>query len=149
MEAVYPLGLFAFVLGHGEPIVRCDALQHQHAVAVEDLADRFNVVSLGLNFDLTRLQRARERTGQSTTGGGNHVIEGRRARWEVACPAAVMLGDLRMNPEHDRLLLRGQVRETLRATEALDPDSRNVCWVGHRAGGWRAGTRRVANSRDL
>ena len=49
----------------GKPIGDLDPLDDQHSVLVLDLPDGFDVVAGRVNFDLTRLQRAGERAGQS------------------------------------------------------------------------------------
>ena len=94
MEAVHALDLLAPVLRHGKAIAHGDPLDDEHAVAVEDLADGLDLVSLRIDFDLTRLQRATQRTGESTCCRRDHVIERRRVRREVVGPDPVVLGDL-------------------------------------------------------
>ena len=91
---MHALDLLAPVLRHGKAIAHGDPLDHEHAVAVEDLADGLDLVSLRIDFDLTRLQRARERARQSAACGGDHVIERRRVRREVVGPDPVVIGDL-------------------------------------------------------
>ena len=94
MEAVHALDLLAPVLRHREAIPHGDPPDHEHAVAVEDLADGLDLVPLRIDFDLTRLQRAGERARQSAACGSDHVIECRRVRREVVGPDPVVLGDL-------------------------------------------------------
>lgn len=65
----------AFFVGYRQPVVGGDALDYQHAVAVEHLPDGLYVEALAVDFDLTRLQRACKRARQSTSGRGNHVVE--------------------------------------------------------------------------
>jgi hypothetical protein len=120
VEAVDALDLLPPVLWNGESVVHRDSFQHEHAIAVEHLADGVDLVSLGLDFDLTRFQRAGERAGQSAGRGGDHVVERRRVRRELVRRDPVMVGNLGVHTEHDGLLLRRQVREALRPSEALD-----------------------------
>ncbi len=89
-------------------------------VLVKDIPDRLNLVGVVLDFDLTRLQRAGERAGQSPAGGRHDVVERRRVRREVPWRDAVMLGHLGVHAECDRLVLGGQVGEALRPAEPLD-----------------------------
>ena len=92
VDVVHPLDLLAPVLGHREPVVDRDSLEHQHAVAVEYLADRFDPVSLPLDFDLTRLQRACERAGQSAPGRRHDVVKRGRLRREVVGGHPIVVG---------------------------------------------------------
>jgi hypothetical protein len=110
VEAVDALDLLAAIRRDGEPVTDLDPLEHQHAVSVEDLAGRFDVVPPGIHFDLTRLQRACERARQSTARRGNHGVERGGVRRIVVGTHAVVIGDLRVDTERDRLVLSGQVR---------------------------------------
>jgi hypothetical protein len=121
MESMHVLDLRAPVPGNLQPVADRDPLDHEHAVLVLDLADRLDVVVLVLDLDLTRLQRARERAGQSAAGRGHHVVERRRARREVLGLHPVVVGHLGVHAENDGFLLRRQVGESLRAAQPLDP----------------------------
>src|SRR5215216_4920912 len=79
VEPVDPLGLLSPVLGHLEPVADGDAADNQHLVLELDVADRLDVVLLGIDLDLTRFQRAGEGAGQSPAGGGDDVVECGRA----------------------------------------------------------------------
>jgi hypothetical protein len=107
MEAVNALGLLPLLLRNRQPVVDGDPLNHEHAVAVEYLADRLDFVPLRIDFDLTRLQRAGEGAGQSTGRRGDDVVERRRVRWELVRIDAVVLGHVGMHAESHRLALRG------------------------------------------
>jgi hypothetical protein len=56
---------------------------------------------------LTRFQRAGKGARQSPARGRDHVVERGGVRRNVAGLNPVMLGDLRMDAEGHRLLLRG------------------------------------------
>ncbi len=128
---MHPLGLFPSLFGDREPVAHVDALDDQDVVLGLDLADRLHVVAVGIDFDLTRLQRAGEGAGQSAPGSGDHVVE-RCGVWRILLGAnAIVLGDLRVHTEHDRSLLSGQVREPLRTAESLDPHPRDVGNLAH------------------
>ncbi len=121
MEAVNALHLVAAVLRDaGQAVVDGDPPDHQDVVLVKDIPDRLNLVGVMLDFDLTRLQRAGERAGQSPPGGRHDVVERRRVRWEVRRGDAVVLGHLGMDAECDRLLLGGQIGQALWTAEPLD-----------------------------
>jgi hypothetical protein len=80
-----------------------DALDHEHAVLVLDLTSRLAdepAVSCG---DLTRLQRASERAGQSPGSRGDDVVERRRSLGLAARLDPVMIRDLVVKAEPDRL----------------------------------------------
>jgi hypothetical protein len=131
VEPVHALDLLAPVGRHGEAVMDGDALDHQDAVAVEHLADGFDLVVVGLDFDVTRLQRACECAGQSPAGRGDDVVERRRVGRIVVRADAVVLGHLGVDAECDGFLLGRDVREPLRSAEPLDPDPGDVCGVGH------------------
>jgi hypothetical protein len=96
-----------------------------------DLADGLDVVAPRIDFDLTRLQRAGKRAGQSAAGCGDYVVERGRVRRVAVGIDAVVLGDLGVHAESDRLGLGGQVGESLRPAEPLDPDPGDVGHVAH------------------
>jgi len=131
VEAVDALGLLALLRRHREPVADGDPLDHEHAVTLEHLTDGLRLVALVMDLYLTRLQRARERAGQSAPRRCDDVVERGRVRGEVPRVDAVVLGDLGVNAERDRLALRGQMGEPLRTAEALDAHPRDVCGTCH------------------
>lgn len=115
----------------GKAIGDLDALDDQYAVLGLDLPDGFDVVAGRINFDLTRLQRAGERAGQSATRCGDHVVERGGVRRISLRSDAVVLGNLRMDTEDHGSVLGREVREPLRPTEPFDPHPRDVGGVSH------------------
>jgi hypothetical protein len=107
METVDALGLLSLLVRYRQPVVNGDSLDHEHAVAVEYLTDRLDLVPLRIDFDLTRLQRAGESAGQSATRRGDHIVECRGVRWEPVGIDTVVLGHLGVHPESHGLTLRG------------------------------------------
>jgi hypothetical protein len=103
-----------------------DALDHEHAILGLDLADGPDVVAVRIDFDLTRLQRAGKRAGQSAASCGDNVVERDRVGRVAVGIDAVVLGDLGVHAERDRLALGGQVGEPLRPAESLDPHPGDV-----------------------
>jgi hypothetical protein len=81
---------------------------------------------LGIDLDLTRLQRAGEGASQSAAGCGHYVVECGGVGRVLLRPDAVVLGDLGVHAEHDRRLLGGQKGKPLRATKPLNPHPRDV-----------------------
>ncbi len=134
MEAVHALHL-APLLGRDAPesVAHGDPLDHEHTVAIEDLALGLDFQVLLLDLDLARLQRTREGAGQSAARGGHDVVERRGLRGEVAGRDAVVVGDLRVHAEGDRLVCRRKVREALRTPETLDGHAGDVRGLGHTA----------------
>jgi len=123
MEAVHALGLLALVRRHRQAVADGDPLDDQNSVLHLDLADRLDLEGLPLHFDLTRLQRTRKRAGQSAPGCRHHVIQRGRMRRELLRRNPVVLRHLRMDAEHDRLLLDRKIRKTLRTAQTLDPNA--------------------------
>jgi hypothetical protein len=107
VEAVDALRLLTLLLRHGQAVVGRDPFDHEHAVALEDLADGLDLISLRIDFDLTRFQRAGKGARQSPARGGDHVVQRGGARRKVVGADAVVLGDLGVDPEGDRVALRG------------------------------------------
>ena len=102
---MHALGLFPLLRPNRKAVADRDPLDHEHLVALEDLADGFYLVLLRVDLDLTRLQRAGKGAGQSAAGGGHDIVERRGVRREVLGLDPVVLGDLGVDAEHDRLLL--------------------------------------------
>ena len=107
MEAVDTLGLLSLLLRYWQSVVNGDPLDHKHAVTVDYLADRPDLVPLRIDFDLTRLQRAGESAGQSAARRGNDIVERRGVRREPVGIDTVVLGHLGVHPESHGLALRG------------------------------------------
>jgi hypothetical protein len=107
VEAVDALRLLTLLLRHGQAVVGRDPFDHEHAVALEDLADGLDLIPLRIDFDLTRFQRAGKGARQSATGRGDDIVERRGVRRKLLGIDAVVLGDLGVDPEGDRVALRG------------------------------------------
>ena len=108
-----------------------DSSDHQHAVLGLDLADRLCGQSSFSGGDLTRLQRASEGAGQSPGGGSDHVVERGRMCRLAAARDAVVVRDLVVDAELDRLLTGGEVGTAQGPANALDPDAGPVDDVSH------------------
>lgn len=132
VHAVNSLDVSAPVLRDDEAVIDPDPLDHEDAVLSLDLAGGLDVVALGIDVDLTRLQRAGERAGQSPTGRSHDVVERRGVRRILLGIDAVVLGHLGVDSERDGALLGGQVGQPLGAAQALDPDLRDVGDFSHR-----------------
>ena len=110
-----------------------DSFDHEHAVLGLDFADRLCGQSSFSGGNLTRLQRASKRAGQSPGGGSDHVVErGRMCRFAAAGNAEVV-GDLVVNAEQDRLILGRQQRASPRAPHAFDSHSGVVAALARHA----------------
>jgi hypothetical protein len=126
VNVVHSLRVRPSLCGYREAIVDSDSLDHKDAVLGLDLAGGLGLVSLGIDLDLTRLQRAGKGAGQSATGRRDDVVKRRSVRRILRRVDAVVLGDLGVNPECDWALLRWKVRQPLRPAEPLDPYPRDV-----------------------
>ncbi len=131
MEAVHSLCLLVVLAHEPEAIADGDALDHEHSVAVEDLALGCGLELVSVDLDLTRLQRAGKGARQSAAGGSDHVVEGGGRRGEVVGRDSVVVGDLGVNAKGDRFLRGGEVCEALRAAEEFDFDAGAVRGFGH------------------
>jgi len=110
-----------------QPVADVYPLDHQHAIFLLDLADRFcSEVSLSRRY-LARFQRASECAGESTGGRGDQVIDRRCMRGPSRNLHPVMLGDLRMNVEPDRFTFRRHKGTSQRPLDALNSYSGAVC----------------------
>jgi hypothetical protein len=110
-----------------------DPLDHEDTVFGLDLADRVGDESSLSRADLTRLQRASEGAGQSAGGGRDDVVKRRSVLGLAAARNAVVVGDLVVNAEGDRVALARYKRAAKRAAHALDPNPRVVTDLGHRS----------------
>ena len=73
---MHPLGFLSAFIGYREPVAHVDAFDEQHAVLCLDLANGLDLIAMGIDLDLTRLQRAGEGAGQSAAGSSHYVVEG-------------------------------------------------------------------------
>jgi hypothetical protein len=104
-----------------EQVDDVDTLDDEDAVLVLDLAPRFGDESAFACGDVTRLQRASERPGESTGRRGDDVVERRRPLGVAAALDPVVVGDLVVDAEPDRLRCAGHVRPAQRAFDSLHP----------------------------
>jgi hypothetical protein len=132
MNIVRSFGVIPSLGGDRKPVVDSDPLDHQNAVLGLDLPGRFDLVALRTDLDLTRLQRAGDRAGRSAIGRRDDVVK-RRSVWRVLRRVdAVVLGDLGVSSERDRILLGRKVRQPLRPAQPLNPHPRDVGDLSHR-----------------
>jgi hypothetical protein len=110
-----------------------DAFDDEHAVLLLDLAGGLSDESSFRGVDLARLQRASERAGQSASGCGDDVVERRRVLGLAATWDTVVVGNLVMNPEEDRLKLGWNGRSPQRTADTFDSDQRDIRDLAHAA----------------
>jgi hypothetical protein len=103
-----------------------DSLNDEHLPFKLDLASNLAGELVIAGVDLTRLQRASERTAQSTARGRHDVVERGRARRVSVWRDLVVSCHLGVNSEHDWFVLGRQVGEPYRTLLALDSDARSV-----------------------
>ena len=78
-----------------------DPLDDEDAVLVLDLAPRFGNEFAFACGDVTRLQRASERPGQSTGGSRDDVIQGGRTLGVAPARDPIVVGDFVVHSEPD------------------------------------------------
>ena len=110
MNVVHSFHVRLAVRRNREPIIDPDPFDYEDPVVSFDLPGRLDLVPLRINLDLTRLQRACKRAGQSAAGRCDDVVKRRGARRVLPRIDAVVLGDLGMNPERDGIVLGWKVR---------------------------------------
>lgn len=121
-----------------ERVLDVNPLDDEDAVLCLDLADCLTRQPPFSRLDLTRLQRASEGAGQSAAGGRDHVVERRRPLDVAAAGDAVVVCDLVVNAELDRLLAGREIGAAQRTADALDADAGPVDDVSHRGRSYRA-----------
>lgn len=122
-----PRGSFPLVVRAADELVPdSDALDHEDLVLDNHIALRLGAEPALAGVDPARLQRATQGAGQSTGGGCDDVVERRGVIGVLAGSRAVMLPNLIVGTEEDRLWLDGQVGPADRASLANDPHLRYV-----------------------
>jgi hypothetical protein len=116
-------------VGRGKVVRNVNALDHEHIAVELDLAD--GIGGELFDFDLARCQRACKRSGQSTSGCGDDVVERGGVRLERVGRDAVVLGDGAMQAEGYRLFLAREPREADRAALSFDANLGSVDDVTH------------------
>jgi hypothetical protein len=116
---------------HAQRVPHVNALDHQHTILVLDLAASLARQPALARIDATRFQRAPERASQSAGRRSDDVIERRRPLSVAAPRDAVMVGDLVVDAEPDRLVRPGKLGAAQRAADPLDADPRDIDNLGH------------------
>ena len=107
VDVVNPFNRLPLVRRRSELIAYVNASDHKHVSLELNFSDCFRTKPVIAGVDLARLQRASECPGESTGGRGNDIIQGCGMRWISIRGNLVMLSDLGMNAEDDRLFLCG------------------------------------------
>jgi hypothetical protein len=108
-----------------------DAFDDEDAVVDLDLAAPGPDQPPLARIDLARLQRASKRPSQSAGGRRDDVVEGRRALCIAAPRDAVVVGDLVMDSEEDRLGRTRNLGASQRSAYPLDSDRRRIDDLSH------------------
>ncbi len=85
-----------------EEIAHVDPPQYQHLAVLFHLAADFTRQVCRCDFDLARCQRARKGAGESSAGGGDHIVDRGGVWFEHRRVEAVMFGNSPMNTEQHR-----------------------------------------------
>jgi len=110
----------------GQRVADVNPLDHEHLVLEVDLAFGLGRKPTLARVDPARLQRATQGAGESTGGRGDDVIESGGVIGILARRRAVVLADLIVRAEEDRLRLGGKEGAADRAAVADDPDPRDI-----------------------
>ena len=130
-EAVNPLRGLP-VLAVGFQFERgVDAADDEDVILSFDFADGLRDQAGIGRINLTRFQRASEGAGESTSSGGDDVVEGRGVGVEDLRGDLIMLGDRAVHAEQNGCRLGGQPGPAQRAFEAFNLDVRAIDDVGH------------------
>ena len=108
-----------------------DPLENQDAAFRLDFTDGLRSQATPASIYSTRLQRAPEGSRQSAAGSCDDVIKRGRALGISGSGDAVVLGDLVVNAEVDRLALTRYLRAAQRSANAFDPYPRDVLNLTH------------------
>ena len=131
MKIVHALRLLTPIRGHRKAVMDHDPLDHEHFVLGLYLANSLHLEPVGVDVNLTRLQRAGEGARQSAAGGGYDVVECRRVWRELVRRNPVVLSDLGMHPERDWVLFSRKVCQALGTAKPLDTHAGDVADLGH------------------
>ena len=126
-----PNGCAVDVVVDAQRVLDVDAPDHEHAVLRLDLPGRVARELPSCGVDVARLQRASEGAGQSAGSRGDDVVERGRPLDVAATRDAVVIRDLVVHAEPDRLVGPGELRAAKWALHALDPHPRRVHDVAH------------------
>jgi hypothetical protein len=126
VNVVCPLGRFELGRVHLEMIGDMDPADHQDLVFGLDFTDRFRGQIAFTSWDIARLQRASEGSGQSTGSGSNHVIQCRGMWRKLVEIVLVPFGDLGVSGEINGFLFHWKVGPTVWPFDAFDAHIRTV-----------------------
>ena len=108
-----------------------NAAQHEHALLNFDLARGRGCELIAARSDFARLQRAAKGTEQSTTRGGNQIIERCRVRLRYFIFDPVVTCNRAVCSKRYGLCLGGQLREPERALHSSQRDLRSIDHFAH------------------
>jgi hypothetical protein len=123
VHAVCPLSGLPDCLRRHQAHGDVDSADDQDTFFGLDLTGNFRSQLAVAGIDLTRFQRASEGARQSAAGGRDRVVERRRSLNVAAARDAVVVSDLVVDAELDRLLADGKIGAAQRTAHALDADA--------------------------
>ena len=109
VHGVHPLDGLLLAWIRLNPVADVDPPDNEHSVFGLNFTSDFSCELTVAGVNLTRFQRASQCTGESTTRGRNHIIQGGRPWVEVIRSQAVVPGHVAVHPESDGLVFRGQI----------------------------------------
>ena len=118
---MHAFGRLPVLVGQLEPVGHVDALDDQHLFIFLDVTDGFRDQEALTRRYLTRFQRASECPGQSTTGGGDQIVQGCRMWIMIGHADAIMFSNFGVYPKLYRLIFNRQVGAPVWTPHAFYP----------------------------
>lgn len=106
-------------------------LQDEHTILQLNFAFDVRDQSFPARIDLARFQRAAKCSGQSATGGCDHIVDRGGVRYTDVRAHAIVFGNRSVNTKTNRFLFRWHVSEAQRTNLAFDLELRNIDNIRH------------------
>src|SRR5258708_3071579 len=132
VNAVHPLHRLLYLLWRYKTHPHVNPADDQHTFLRFDLSGHIRGQLSIAGIDLARFQRTSEGTHHSTSGCGNHVVNGRGVRlFQLCWVNFVVLSNGSLDPESPSLLLSGQVGDAERSLLSFDARLRDINDITH------------------
>ena len=133
MQFVRALGGLVLLRIQFKGVLHVNALDNENLLVQLDFTGGFSYQPAFAGGDIARLQRASEGAGQSTGRGGDQVVECSRMLWMDTRLMLVILRNLRMGREVDRIRLHRHLDAPIGSLDSLYLDLGSINdFVGHK-----------------